>query len=61
MDELMTVNQVAEYLQVSRAEIYHYFKRKENPLKYIQISKATRRVRKQDIIEWLARKVINSL
>jgi excisionase family DNA binding protein len=56
--EVLTVSETAEYLQVSRAQVYVFMNRQVNPLPYVQISDSTRRVRKQDIIDWMARDVV---
>lgn len=52
-EELLTIDQTAEYLQVTRAQIYLFFKRKVNPLPYIQVSEQTRRIDKKDLFLWL--------
>ena len=50
METIMTVPQVAEYLQISKSKIYLMIKRGEIP--YIRIGKNVR-VLESDLEEWL--------
>ena len=50
METIMTVPQVAEYLQISKSKIYLMIKRGEIP--YIRIGKNVR-VLESDLVEWL--------
>lgn len=54
----MTVDQVAKYLQVSRQQVYVYIEQKTNPLPSFKLSEGTRRVKRQDLIDWMARHVL---
>lgn len=51
--KLLTIEQVAKYLQVSRSTIYFFMEQAENPLPYIQMSKMRKRFSKEAIDKWL--------
>lgn len=55
MKELLTINQVADYLQVSRQTVYEYFSDKENPLPVFYLSDRTPRVKKAELEAWMER------
>lgn len=57
--ELLTINQVAEFLQVSRATIYEYIADKKHPLPVFYLSDRTPRFKKADIEKWLADKQVD--
>ena len=49
-DRVLTVPQVAEYLQISKAKIYYLVQRKEIP--HIRINRNVR-IRESDLKKWL--------
>lgn len=53
-DKLLTIQQVADYLQVGRGQVYKFFKHKSNPLHYIYIMKNRRRIQKPDLEKWIS-------
>ena len=56
MNKLLTINQVAELLQVSRPTVYEYMDDKKHPLPVIYLGDRTPRFRKSDIEAWLQAK-----
>ena len=50
METILTVPQVAEYLQLSKSKLYQMVKRGEIP--HIKIGKNVR-IRESDLLEWL--------
>lgn len=56
--EVMTIKEVAEYLQVSEAQVYTYMNQNVNPLPSVLLSKGTRRIKKQEVINWMARQAL---
>jgi excisionase family DNA binding protein len=49
-DPILTVRQVAEYLQLSRSKIYYLIQRRSIP--FIRLGKNVR-IRQSDLIKWL--------
>jgi len=58
-NELLTINQLAEFLQVSRATIYEYIADPKHPLPVFYLSDRTPRFKKADIEKWLADKQVD--
>lgn len=58
--ELLTINQVAELLQVSRATIYEYIADPNHPLPVFYLSDRTPRFKRADIEKWLTEKQQNN-
>lgn len=54
LEELLTINEVAEILKVKKREVYRYIKRTRFPLPASQISDETYRVRRQALYDWLS-------
>jgi len=54
MDEILTPQETADFLKIKIQEFYRYINRKDNPLPSYKIAGKTIRVKKQDIIDWLA-------
>ena len=50
MDEILTIPQVAKYLQISKAKIYYLVQRKQIP--HIKIGRNVR-ITESDLIKWL--------
>lgn len=61
MDQLLTVKEVAKILQVSKPHVYNLFNDKELPLPFVQVSPASKRVRKSDLDGWIEQRVKNHL
>ena len=57
-DKIMTVPQVAEYLQLSKAKVYMMVARSEIP--YIRLARNVR-IRESDLIKWLERQLIGNV
>jgi predicted DNA-binding transcriptional regulator AlpA len=57
-EEILTIKEVADYLKVRERQVYRYMNRKSNPLPYIGLSSEAKRVRKEDLIAWIARNVL---
>ena len=53
MDKIMTIPQVAEYLQVSKAKVYLMIQHGELP--YIRLNRNVR-IRESDLLKWLEKK-----
>ena len=53
-NDLLTINQVATILQVSRATVYVYINQKENPLPLFYLSERTPRVKRSELDLWVA-------
>ncbi len=49
-DPILTVRQVAEYLQLSRSKVYYMIQRRSIP--FIRLGKNVR-IRQSDLIRWL--------
>ncbi len=58
--DLLTINQVALFLQVSRSQVYEFFNDKVNPLPYFHLSERKPRVRKIDLDEWIENQILRS-
>jgi excisionase family DNA binding protein len=54
MDKILTVPEVATYLQMSRSKVYYLIQRKELP--HIKIGRNVR-IRQSDLEQWLNSKV----
>jgi len=54
-NELLTINEVATALGVSRAKVYKFIKSEKNPLPVIYLSERTPRIRKEDLDIWIER------
>ena len=54
-NDLLTINQVAKILQVSRATVYEFINRKENPLPLFYLSERAPRVRVAHLDAWIKR------
>jgi excisionase family DNA binding protein len=54
-DKILTIPQVAEYLQVSKAKIYMMVARGEIP--YIRINRNVR-IRESDLMRWLEKQMV---
>lgn len=50
-DPILTVRQVAEYLQISRSKIYYMIQRRSIP--FIRVGRNVR-IRQSDLVKWLA-------
>lgn len=57
-EQLMTIKDLTEYLNVSESLVWKMIGRKTNPLPIITLSDKTKRARKQDIIDWMARNTL---
>lgn len=55
-NEILTVDQVAEMLQVSRSTIYTFIADKDHPLPVFYLSTRTPRFRKKEVETWIAEK-----
>jgi excisionase family DNA binding protein len=55
MDRIMTVPEVATYLQMSKSKVYYLIQRKEMP--HIKIGRNVR-IRQSDLEKWLAKMCI---
>ncbi len=53
-DPILTVRQVAEYLQLSRSKVYYMIQRRTIP--FIRLGKNVR-IRMSDLLEWLEQQV----
>jgi excisionase family DNA binding protein len=56
MDEILTIPQVAKYLQISKAKIYYLVQRKQIP--HIKIGRNVR-IKASDLETWITNQVIN--
>jgi len=52
-NSILTIKEVAEYLKISIAQVYRFIDRTENPLPVIYISDKTKRVRMEDLQQWM--------
>jgi predicted DNA-binding transcriptional regulator AlpA len=55
-DELLTMNQAAELLKVSRAMIYLFIKDSEHPLPVFHIAEQSPRIKLSDLQKWIQEK-----
>ncbi len=53
METIMTVPQVAEYLQLSKSKVYYLIQRREIP--YIKIGRNVR-IKESDLLKWLEKR-----
>lgn len=51
--EYLTLDQVAERLQVSMVTVYKYINRQDNPLPVVYLSEKTPRVIKSELDKWV--------
>jgi excisionase family DNA binding protein len=58
MDVILTIPQVAQYLQISKAKIYYLVKRKEIP--HIKIGRNVR-IKESDLSKWLDKQLVKGL
>jgi len=52
-NQLMTLEEVKEYLQIDLSTVYRYINREENPLPSYKISRNNIRVRKDELENWV--------
>ncbi len=57
-DKIMTVKEVAAYLQISRAKIYMLISRNQIP--HIKILRNVR-VRESDLVKWLEKQTVKAI
>lgn len=58
LDRIMTVTEVATYLQMSKSKVYYLIQRREIP--HIKIGRNVR-IRQSDLENWLTRQLIGML
>jgi excisionase family DNA binding protein len=58
MDKLLSVDEVAEMLGVTKATIYSWTYR--NKIPHIKLSKRLLKFRERDIIDWIAEKAVSA-
>jgi len=51
--EFLLIEEVAEFLRVSRQTIYEYMDNKENPLPVVYFSDRTPRIRRNELERWI--------
>lgn len=52
-NRLMTIEEVATFLNVSQKQVYRYSSQEINPLKMIKISQGSTRIVYKDLIAWI--------
>lgn len=52
-NRLMTIEEVASFLNVSEKQVYRYSSQEENPLKITKISNGTTRIVYKDLVSWI--------
>ena len=52
-DDLMTIAQLQEFLQISRTTVYDFVQLKDNPLPVFYLSDRSPRFKKSVVIEWM--------
>ena len=55
MDKILTVAEVAAYLQLNRSTVYYMIQRKQIP--HLKIGKSVR-IRESDLLKWIEEKMI---
>ncbi len=60
-NEIMTIEQLGEMLQVSRSTIYSFMSDPEHPLPVFYLSTRTPRFRKKEVEKWLSEKKASGL
>ncbi len=53
MEDLLTIKQVGEALQVSRSKVYDFIADKENSLPVVYLSERTPRVKREELNKWI--------
>jgi excisionase family DNA binding protein len=57
--DLLTIDEVAEILKISRATVYTFINNKENPIPVVYLSDRTPRVKADELGRWVDRQTAN--